>query len=148
MVEPLGLLPHYPPIKTSATASSTSKEIPPFAKGQIWQIGEVNLTITTVGKVLVHYKRFKKMRPGTPTTMSSIRVHQYLVNNKAILLQADLNDSRCQQDEGPDHWKRSAFGDTTGNLRRSSSIGKSLFGSLLATPLMDRGGHCPRDVSK
>lgn len=76
-------------MKKSPTKASAPKSFPAFEKGQVWQVGDVNVAVTQVGKVLVHYKRYKAMRPGTPTTMSSIRdLQQYLVTNKAVLAAA------------------------------------------------------------
>jgi hypothetical protein len=74
-------------MKKSPSKASSVMALTPFAKGQVWQIGDVNVAVTQVGKILVHYKRYKAKRPGTPTTMSSIRdLQEYLVTSKAVLV--------------------------------------------------------------
>ncbi len=68
-------------------ADSDSNSGIPFQKGQVWKFGDVNVAVTQVGKVLVHYKRYKALRPGTPSTMSSQReLRTYLAANKAVLV--------------------------------------------------------------
>lgn len=73
-------------MKKSPSKAPTPKPFPQFEKGQVWQIGEVNVAVTQVGKLLVHFKRYKTKRPGNPTTMSSKRdLQKYLMTNKAVL---------------------------------------------------------------
>ena len=72
-------------MKTGATAAR--KTFPPFQKGQVWRIGDVNLAVTSVGKTLVHYKRYKTQPKGVQTTLSSKPdLEELLRNNKAVLV--------------------------------------------------------------
>lgn len=74
-------------MKKPAAAPATPKTIVPFAVGQVWKIGDVNVAVTQVGKTLVHYKRYTTKRPGNPTTMSSQRdLQKYLLTHKAVLV--------------------------------------------------------------
>ncbi len=53
----------------------------------MWQIGDITVHVTQVGKLLVHYKRYKVVKPGTPTALTSIRELQaYLNTNKAVMV--------------------------------------------------------------
>jgi hypothetical protein len=68
-------------------AKTARKDFPPFQKGQVWRIGDVNLAVTSVGKTLVHYKRYKTQPRGVQTTLSSKPdLEELLRNSKAVLL--------------------------------------------------------------
>ena len=72
-------------MKTGATA--VRKTFPPFQKGQVWRIGDVNLAVTSVGKTLVHYKRYTTQPKGVPTTLSSKPdLAMLLRNSRAVLM--------------------------------------------------------------
>jgi hypothetical protein len=49
-------------MKTRTAAASALSNLDSFQKGQVWRIGELNLAVTSVGKTLVHYKRYKVNR--------------------------------------------------------------------------------------
>lgn len=68
-------------------ATTAEKAFPPFQKGQVWRIGDVNLAVTSVGKTLVHYKRYKSQPKGVPTTLSSKpHLEELLRNSRAVLV--------------------------------------------------------------
>ncbi len=74
-------------MKKSASSPSSPKTLVAFEKGQIWQIGDLNVAVTLVGKTLVHYKRYKTKRHGNQTTLSSKPdLQKYLLSNNAILV--------------------------------------------------------------
>lgn len=74
-------------MKNPASAPSTPKTMVPFEKGQVWQIGDLNVAVTLVGKTLVHYKRYKTKRHGNQTTLSSKPdLQKYLLSNNATLV--------------------------------------------------------------
>jgi hypothetical protein len=66
--------------KTAARATKPVKAAPrvvkavftPLADGQIWQMGEANLKVEMVGKLLVHYKLAKPNAVRTPTSIAGI----------------------------------------------------------------------------
>ena len=69
--------------KNAAPAAPTTPTI--FQAGQIWKIGDVNLTVTEVGKHLVHYKRYKIQGRGVRTTLcSKPELESYLLKNNAV----------------------------------------------------------------
>ena len=58
-----------------------------FQVGQMWKIGDVNLAVTSVGKTLVHYKRYKTQPKGVQTTLcSKLALEKYLTDSNAILV--------------------------------------------------------------
>jgi hypothetical protein len=60
----------------------------PLQSGQIWRMGESNLQVELVGKLLVHYKLVKHEAKRTPTSISGKEtVEKYLAKNRAILIQ-------------------------------------------------------------
>jgi len=72
-------------MKTGATAALKTPEF--FEKGQVWRIGEFNLAVTSVGKTLVHYKKYTVNRRGIQTTLSSkTDLRKYLVSSNAVLV--------------------------------------------------------------
>ena len=59
----------------------------PLVNGQNWRVGEGNLKVTLVGKLLVHYKLGKADAVRVPNSINSITVVQeYLKKNKAVLV--------------------------------------------------------------
>ena len=74
-------------MKNRAAAESTRNTFATFEKGQIWQIGDLNLAVTSVGKTLVHYKRYRTQPKGIQTTLTSKSdLQKYLLSSKAILV--------------------------------------------------------------
>jgi hypothetical protein len=59
----------------------------PLATGQIWRVGEQNLQVGLIGKLLVHYKL---AAPNAVRISNSVggrtTVEKYLKSNKAVLL--------------------------------------------------------------
>ena len=61
----------------------------PLANGQLWRVGEGNLRVTMVGKLLVHYKLGKPNALRVPNSISSIsELAKYMKKNKAVLIPA------------------------------------------------------------
>jgi hypothetical protein len=57
--------------------------------GQLWRVGEGNLKVVEIGKLLVHYKFGKPNAPRIPTSISSIStLERYMKKNKAVLIPA------------------------------------------------------------
>ncbi|MHB1307004.1 MAG: hypothetical protein ACYDC1_02590 [Limisphaerales bacterium] len=74
-------------MKNPAAAASALVPLDPFQKGQVWRIGDVNLAVTSVGKTLVHYKRYRTQPRGVQTTLTSKPdLQKYLVSSKAVLI--------------------------------------------------------------
>ena len=76
---------HHPWMSKPAAAASPPKSIE-FHKGQVWRIGELNLAVVLVGKLLVHYKKYRAQRKGVRTTMTSHSdLRKYLLSGGAVL---------------------------------------------------------------
>jgi hypothetical protein len=82
--------------KTAARATRPVKAAPrvvkavftPLADGQIWQMGEANLKVEMVGKLLVHYKLAKPNAVRTPTSIAGITtLVKFMKKSKAVLIQ-------------------------------------------------------------
>jgi hypothetical protein len=74
-------------MKREAATPNKAKTLAPFQKGQVWKIGDVNLAVTSVGKTLVHYKRYKTQRNGIQSTLTSKRaLEDLLLSNNAVLV--------------------------------------------------------------
>jgi len=74
-------------MKKATAAAATAKKQVSFEKGQVWRIGDTNLAVTSVGKTLVHYKRYKTQAKGVQTTLSSKpELQKYLLSAKAVLI--------------------------------------------------------------
>jgi hypothetical protein len=59
----------------------------PVAAGQIWRVGEQNLQVLLVGKLLVHYKLAPPKAVRVSNSVGSLTaVEKYLKSNKAVLL--------------------------------------------------------------
>jgi hypothetical protein len=71
--------------KKSAAVKRAS--LPPVAAGQIWRVGEQNLQVLLVGKLLVHYKLAPPKAVRVSNSVGSLTaVEKYLKTNKAVLL--------------------------------------------------------------
>jgi hypothetical protein len=61
--------------------------LPPVVAGQIWRVGEQNLQVLLVGKLLVHYKLAPPKAVRVSNSVGSLTaVEKYLKTNKAVLL--------------------------------------------------------------
>jgi hypothetical protein len=76
--------------KTRATSKPASKHrarLQPLETGQIWCVGEQNLQVGLIGKLLVHYKL---AMPNAVRVSNSVggraAVEKYLKTNKAVLI--------------------------------------------------------------
>jgi hypothetical protein len=66
-----------------------ARSLKPLESGQLWRVGEGNLKVTSVGKLLVHYKLGKPNAKRVPNSINSITgVEQFLKKNKAVLIRA------------------------------------------------------------
>ncbi len=81
-------------LKPASKTKAASKPAParraplrPLEAGQIWRVGEQNLQVSLVGKLLVHYKL---AAPNAVRVSNSVggrgAVEKYLKTNKAVLL--------------------------------------------------------------
>jgi hypothetical protein len=77
-----------PPAKPAARAPRPARAVfTPLAAGQIWQLGEANLKVEMVGKLLLHYKLAKPNAVRTPTSIAGIStLVKYMKKNKAVLI--------------------------------------------------------------
>lgn len=79
-------------MKIRAAATSAQETLAPFQKGQVWQIGDLHLAVTMVGKTLVHHKRYTAQTAQTKglrislTSKSDLR--KYLTEGNAVLISA------------------------------------------------------------
>jgi hypothetical protein len=74
-------------MKTGQAVESKHKTIAPFQKGQVWRIGDLNLAVVSVGKTLVHHRRYTIQPRGVQTTMTSkADLRKYLMNSNAVLI--------------------------------------------------------------
>jgi hypothetical protein len=82
-------------VKTAAPPVKPVRSLPrparppftPLAAGQIWQLGEANLKVEMVGKLLLHYKLAKPNAVRTPTSIGGIStLVKYMKKNKAVLI--------------------------------------------------------------
>jgi hypothetical protein len=78
--------------KKSAPVKRAS--LPPVAAGQIWRVGEQNLQVLLVGKLLVHYKLALPKAVRVSNSVGSLTaVEKYLKTNKATLLKTVRADT-------------------------------------------------------
>jgi len=76
-------------VKNNAVPATAPTIFGPFQKGQVWRIGDLKLAVTSVGKNLVHYKRYHTQPKGVYTVLSSKpALRQYLVSVGAVLISA------------------------------------------------------------
>ena len=74
-------------MKNRTAPASAPTNSSPFHKGQVWRIGDLKLAVTSVGKSLVHYKRYRTQPKGVQTTLSPKPVLQkYLLSVGAELI--------------------------------------------------------------
>jgi len=78
-------------VKPAARSTRTNRVAPkvfaPLAAGQVWQLGEANLKVELVGKLLMHYKLAKPNAVRTPTSIAGIStMMKYMKKNKAVLI--------------------------------------------------------------
>jgi len=66
----------------------STRRLPEFQSGQIWQMGMDRVLIGLVGKTLVHYKHFRNANKRPPTLFTAKEeLGRVLSTNKAILVQ-------------------------------------------------------------
>ena len=59
----------------------------PLEDGQVWRMAEAILRVTTVGKLLVHYKLGKPDAVRVSNSINTIKtINKYLKANKAVLV--------------------------------------------------------------
>ncbi len=59
----------------------------PLENGQIWRLGEANLKVEMIGKLLVHYKLGAPKAVRVPTSITGIStLEKYMKKNKARLI--------------------------------------------------------------
>jgi len=59
----------------------------PLAEGQVWRMAEAVLQVTSVGKLLVHYKLGKPNAVRVSSSINSItNIEKYLKAHKAVLV--------------------------------------------------------------
>jgi hypothetical protein len=69
------------------SAPARRAQMQPLATGQIWRVGEQNLQVVLVGKLLVHYKLALPKAVRVSNSVGSLTaVEKYLKTNKANLL--------------------------------------------------------------
>jgi hypothetical protein len=75
-------------MKNEAPADSALDEnFTSFQKGQVWRIGNLNLAVVSVGKTLVHHKRYTTQPRGIQTTLTSKSdLRKYLLSGNAVLV--------------------------------------------------------------
>jgi len=73
--------------KAKPAAKPKRAALRPLATGQIWRVGEQNLQVGMIGKLLVHYKL---AAPNAVRISNSVggrtAVEKYLKTNRAVLL--------------------------------------------------------------
>ena len=74
---------------TRVAAPVVRKTFAPFEKGQRWKIGDLNLVVTSVGKNLVHYRKYRMQAKGIPTTLAMKgELQKYLISSKAVFVKS------------------------------------------------------------
>ena len=90
-------------------AASPPETLTEFQKGQVWRIGGLNLAVISVGKTLVHHKRYTTQRNGVQTTLTSKSdLRKYLLNGNAVLV-AEMVDKRAHRRLQPSRAESSRF---------------------------------------
>jgi hypothetical protein len=76
-----------PVVRPAKAARPAPRVFEPLVAGQIWQMGEANLKVEMVGKLLLHYKLAKPNAVRTPTSIAGISTMvKYMKKNKAVLI--------------------------------------------------------------
>ena len=74
-------------IRPAGAAPLAKPDFKSLAAGQIWRLGEANLKVEMVGKLLLHYKLAKPNAVRTPTSIAGIStLVKYMKKNKAVLI--------------------------------------------------------------
>jgi hypothetical protein len=61
--------------------------VQPLEAGQVWEVAGMNLQVSLVGKLLVHYKLAKPGAVRIPNLVNGrATIEKYLKKNKAVLL--------------------------------------------------------------
>jgi hypothetical protein len=82
---------------TNPAAASPPETFTEFQKGQVWRIGDLNLAVISVGKRLVHYRKYTTQPKGVHTTMTSKSdLRKYLLSGDAVLV-AEMVDKRAHR---------------------------------------------------
>ena len=69
--------------------SKPTRKLHPLEAGQIWEVAGMNLQVSLVGKLLVHYKLAKPGAVRIPNLVNGrATIEKYLKKNKATLLKA------------------------------------------------------------
>jgi hypothetical protein len=80
--------------RTSKRVSKPAARLQPLETGQVWRVGEQNLQIVLMGKLLVHYKLAV---PNAVRVSNSVggrgAVEKYLKTNKGVLLKTVKADA-------------------------------------------------------
>jgi hypothetical protein len=72
--------------KTKATRRFVAQ---PLEAGQIWEVAGMNLQVSLVGKLLVHYKLAKPGAVRIPNLVNGrATIEKYLKKNKAVLVKS------------------------------------------------------------
>jgi hypothetical protein len=84
-------------MKSEAAAASASNTLPPFQKGQVWKIGNLNLAVISVGKTLVHHRRYTTQPRGVQTTVTSkLELQTFLLNSNAVLVAPSVPQTKAK----------------------------------------------------
>jgi hypothetical protein len=76
-------------MKNRAEAALTPGKLVTFQKGQIWRVGDLNLMVSSVGKNLVHFKRYRTQPRGVQTELiSKSDLQKHLETSEAVLISA------------------------------------------------------------
>lgn len=69
--------------------SKPTRRLEPLEAGQIWEVAGMNLQVSLVGKLLVHYKLAKPGAVRIPNLVNGrATIEKYLKKNKAILVKS------------------------------------------------------------
>jgi hypothetical protein len=86
-----------PAPKTKAAPKRASKRaaiLQPLETGQVWRVGEQNLQVTLVGKLLVHYKLAVPNAVRVSNSVGGLgAVQKYIKANKGVLLKTVKADA-------------------------------------------------------
>lgn len=70
------------------TKSPRRLPLKPLADGQIWRVADKKLHVSSVGKLLVHYKLAALDAIRIPNQVNTkVTIEKYLKKNKAVLIQ-------------------------------------------------------------
>jgi|SRR5579859_7628723 hypothetical protein len=69
--------------------SKPTRRLEPLEAGQIWEVAGMNLQVSLVGKLLVHYKLAKPGAVRIPNLVNGrATIEKYLKKNKAVLVKS------------------------------------------------------------